>query len=309
MTRGSSHPQPVQQSTQTEYPLSEALLTLRNLAPKLGEAELRVLLHLVPIACTPPHYSTAISLRDLASQTKLAFSATRRAVDSLNKRGLIATRRGTPKRPTSFRIQFLDVAKMPAVGVPLKGTPPADGCALSRHTSSPSEAHPECLFEAQHVPFPGTPPTENKRLPPGAAGVDIDSEAIGVIDRLLKARKTDFDPERLEKARGWLHGYVCKFAADKDRHPPDARITAQFLAVAPWPQLEGLLYDLMSEQKEPGYSYAWFVSVALQRIHGIQPKALKQRRAHLKLMKRSPEYKNFTGELLAGAVAGVKGMK
>jgi hypothetical protein len=34
----------------------------------------------------------------------------------------------------------------------------------------------------------------------------------------------------------------------------------------------------MAERREPGYSYAWFVSVALQRIHGITPAELRARR-------------------------------
>ena len=40
-----------------------------------------------------------------------------------------------------------------------------------------------------------------------------------------------------------------------------------------------MLYDLMSERKQPSFSWAWYVTVALQRIHGISPKQLRDIRA------------------------------
>jgi hypothetical protein len=60
----------------------------------------------------------------------------------------------------------------------------------------------------------------------------------------------------------------------------------------------------MAERKPPGYSYAWFISVALQRIHGVQPAALKARRAQLRIVDRAPRQAapgpQFTQDLLAG---------
>src|SRR6185437_14250586 len=63
---------------------------------------------------------------------------------------------------------------------------------------------------------------------------------------------------------------------------PDDAITAQFLTVAEWPRLEVLLSDLAAERKETGYSYGWYVTVALQRIHGLSPARLREMRARLK---------------------------
>ena len=70
-----------------------------------------------------------------------------------------------------------------------------------------------------------------------------------------------------------------------------------------------LFRSLLAERRPPGYSYAWFISVALQRIHGIQPTLLKQRRARLSLVKagqqRTPD-PQFTQQLLTDVVAKVK---
>jgi hypothetical protein len=47
-------------------------------------------------------------------------------------------------------------------------------------------------------------------------------------------------------------------------------------------QLEGMLLDLASERKEAGHSYGWYVTVALQRIHGISPERLRKMRGRVK---------------------------
>lgn len=49
--------------------------------------------------------------------------------------------------------------------------------------------------------------------------------------------------------------------------------------MAPWPQLERVLYDLMAERNAPGHSYAWFIAVAVQRIYGISPQEQRHARA------------------------------
>ena len=109
------------------------------------------------------------------------------------------------------------------------------------------------------------------------------------IDRLLKANPKKCDPEALAQWRSWLHGYQCKFGREPNAHPPDDRITAQWMACGEPHQLEKLLYDLMAERKEPGHSYAWFVTVALQRLHGISPQQQQARRAQLRAVpKPSP---------------------
>jgi len=115
----------------------------------------------------------------------------------------------------------------------------------------------------------------------------------GIIDRLHRANAKLIDPDLLAKARGWLHGYMCKLATREvlrigKPHPPDDKIVAQFLAMGDgaggWGRLEIMLQDLLAERRE-AYSYAWFVSVAAQRLHGISAEQLKQRRAELRVVR------------------------
>lgn len=201
------------------------------------------------------------------------------ALDSLSERAIITTRQGTATRPSVHLLNFLDTVRIGGV------------------TATP-------------------PPTENTALPGQAPRLDIESEATEVLDRVLKASETRTDAELLTTARRWLHGYCCKLGTDPNCHPPDNRIVAQFLAIAEWPRLERLLYDLLAERRPPGYSYAWFISVALQRIHGIHATRLKARRAELKLVRAGhgaaappPEQTanpEWSAQLLTGLVACAK---
>jgi hypothetical protein len=104
------------------------------------------------------------------------------------------------------------------------------------------------------------------------------------IDRLLKARKGDYDESLFELARNTIASHHAKFARPENRLPglPDDAITAQFLAVAEWPKLSDLLSDLAAERKEAGHSYGWYVTVALQRIRGISPEQVRDMRVRHK---------------------------
>ena len=79
-----------------------------------------------------------------------------------------------------------------------------------------------------------------------------------------RAKPKDFDPNTVEKARRWLQSYRAKLGSPDNwdsphpPHPPDDRITAQFLSMGDgaggWPRLEALLYDLLAERRPPATS-------------------------------------------------------
>jgi hypothetical protein len=112
----------------------------------------------------------------------------------------------------------------------------------------------------------------------------IDFDFDKTIDRLQKAKKADFEDSTFEAARMQIASHHAKYAREENRLPtlPDDVITAQFLAIAEWPRLEALLSELAAERKEAGYSYGWYVTVALQRIHGLSPARVRDMRARLK---------------------------
>jgi hypothetical protein len=122
------------------------------------------------------------------------------------------------------------------------------------------------------------------------AGASIDSiEPDSIIDRCLRAREKHFKPAELERAKQLIWGYQLKFGPDHNSHPPDGDILAQFLAVAEWHRLEAMVYnELMPDREKPGYKYSWYVTVALQKIHGIKPAILKARRAELRIVRPPP---------------------
>jgi hypothetical protein len=271
-----------------------------------------LLLHLTAAAAASGSLTVVASSRDLEVATKTARRAIVRALDALETRGLIATRQGTPRSPAAHLLRFLEVAQIPKGGG-VFGTPPL-----------PVEKSGQAVFLEHLSGAIGTPPpTENQQLPAIAAAVD--SEGVitlgGIIDRLARAKAKGIDPSILAAARRFLHGYRCKFPPQDEvgkPHPPDDRITAQFLSMGDgsggWPRLERMLYDLMAERKTAGSSYAWFVTVAAQRIHGIDPQMLKRKRAELRLIRdrqREDAARNEppSAQQLNAAIAAAAGAK
>lgn len=278
----SSAPQPDAQQPDSDCNIryrTDRRSLMAQLARGLKEAELRVLLALDALDPGPPVHGVRISSRKLAELAGIARSNVVKALDSLDTRAIITIRQGTATKAAGILLNYaktVPIERGPVVGPP-----------RSQNETTPVlfQDHPGPVLGPPGGPTVRPPPTENKGLTGAADRVDISNDSIRLIDRLLKANPKRIEPAKIETARRWLHGYQAKLGRERDPHPPDDRIVAQFLSIADWPILERLLYDLMAERKEPGYSYAWFVSVALQRIHGVQPATLKARRAELRVVK------------------------
>jgi len=114
------------------------------------------------------------------------------------------------------------------------------------------------------------------------------------IDAVAKANPKQFSRQQMDLAGRWMYGLAMKLSREKDRPPPDDRIVAQFLAISPWPRLHQVLVDIQTDRLEVGYSYGWFLTVALQRIHGIEwsparQRAAKREAAQLRVVSRPEE--------------------
>lgn len=283
--QNNSQPAEARSEQQREYLLSaasDAICRLVALAPKLTEAELRILLHLCPLAVKDEWRTAQASLRDIAVATGCARSNIRAALRRLSTRKLITVRTGKPNRPTAIILQFLKTVEL---GGSMADPPAPPGGSTANPPGGPTTIPPPLLGVSATIPRTGPtadpPATETKGLEDGnRSAFDIDYDPIQIIDRLLTARPSDFPADRRRDARRWLHGYQAKMSRDRStaEKPPDEKLIAQFLSVAEWPRLEAMLYDLLAERQEPGSRYAWYVSVALQRIHGIQPEALRAAR-------------------------------
>jgi hypothetical protein len=280
------------------------LQAIADLAPTLKEAELRVLLAMTADAAKTGQQSTRISLRQLAKACGRTNSAaaTTRACAALIARGLVAQRKGTATTASAYLLNFLGTLTMPqAPGVPVTGGVAPRTTPLPKGGVPPTT--PLLLFGQHPVLFGTTPPPENKGLSGKPASVDIEGLITfeGLIDRLSRANFKTVDPKTLDEARAFMHGYRAKMGTPQPAepwppHPPDNRLIAQFLAtgdgVGGWPALQRMLYTLMHEKKAPGRSYAWFISVAAQRLHGIDPRKLAEKRQQLRLLKAANQPPN-----------------
>jgi len=261
------------------YSLSEAVAeALADLAPTLKEAELRVLLELARRQLRTGAAVRASS-RDLANACKASRSKLQAALDSLTARGILTTRQGTTTTAAAYQVNPLLTVR---IGGSLGEPPPR----------LPKDATQAPLW-SQGGSLPMPPPTENKALAAAPGAVEIGATSLLLIDRVLSAKAKDFDPDLIVTFRNWLHAYMCKLGRD-DRgqptpqaHPPKDDLVAQFLACGDPRRLGAMLDSLMCDRKDC-YSYGWFVTLALQRIHGLHFQEQKAARAALRDVKRPP---------------------
>jgi DNA-binding MarR family transcriptional regulator len=291
-SRKKEEPQPQRR----EYLLSEAepthLQRLAEAAPTLKEAELRVLLHLVAAATRAGGTAVRASSRAIADATKTDRRAVQKALDSLAERSLIATRDGSTTTASIHQVNLLLTTQMsgPAAGPHAAFSTASAGATGGGFrtpptgvTAPPPYAQEEGLFNRHPGGKEPPPSADFKELPAAAIDSRGSSTLEGLLDRVLRS-KSNQHPEALRSTAGhWLYGHMKHLG--RELPFPDERIIAQFLSVAPWPQLEEMLTDLMKERVQPGEKYAWFVAVAMQRIHGIRPEVLREHRAKLRVVK------------------------
>ena len=280
--------------------MSAVLKRIAFIAKGLTKAELHVLVELASRLDAEDGLTAMASSRDLAGQTGLARASVQTAIDSLNRKGFLYTDSGTPTRPAAHRLRFLELVEISVSG-PTAEPQVAQNLGQSGLTVRPGVARisgqggPEArplVGQSLSRGGPNSEPLSNEKSNvyeqpykecARTRADSIEKDFDKVIDRLQKAQKSDFDEEVFELARNRIASHHAKFAREANRLPalPDDKITAQFLAIAEWPKLEAMLFDLASERKEAGYSYGWYITVALQRIHGIPPSRLQEMRERL----------------------------
>jgi hypothetical protein len=101
----------------------------------------------------------------------------------------------------------------------------------------------------------------------------------------MNARPSDYDAAELAAARGWMHSHTQKWGTPTSQ-PPDDKICAELLTVAKGEpiRIENLFFELSAERKRPGEKWAWYVSVAVQRIWKMPPEEYRERRQRLAQM-------------------------
>ena len=297
--------------------MSAVLKQIAGVAKGLSKAELHVLIELTSRAESAGGHDVIASSRDLAERTGLARSSVQIAVDSLHKKGLVHSDAGTATRSAMHRLIFLDAVENRTGGPTVEpvvaresdqgGSEPGPVVAqfpglggptlrpLVARNSSPSGLNYEPVVaqilgqsgpDSEPLPNGKSRTCEQAHIENASALADSieKTDFDKLIDRLQKSKKSDFDENVFEEARKLIASHHAKFAREgfQIAGMPDDQITAQFLTVAEWPRLSHLLWDLMSERKASGHSYGWYVTVALQRIHGISPERVRELRTKLK---------------------------
>lgn len=290
---------------------ADPLETLASLAPTLKEAELRIAVELASRAARNPARVVTVSSRDLAKACKIARSAIVPALDSLTARGLLTSRQGTATKPAVHQVNFLLTARFPTLkGGPVTGPPPTDEWSCNRTRV--------VLQKDQGGPFPGPPPPENAPLFEFAATIEFKT-SNSILDRTLQARPNNFAKSDLQALAGYAYKWLILQKGMQGAHPPDNLTLAQLATAAGGTgRAISLILDNLQDRQAENCQY--LVSLALQRIHGIQPAAVKRRRAELRLVHRGqaapaaepaagapdPE---FSADLIRQAVAGAKSLR
>lgn len=274
-----------------ESPFTRFAVLLARLARVRKPAEFRLLLEL---AARSDHLPVTFSAREMARRTGLSLSSVILARRSLEADGLIRRVADSRAAAASFELPFL-AALVPAGRVSNFGTPPPETgtemYGVYRNSEHRKSIHPVSKF--------GTPPDaesmssgdrSKERAPARVENFSNDSE---ILDRILHSSSQKHDDALRRRAQEWLHSYMIRFG-NRGAHPPDSAIVTQFLAVAPWEQLANLLLGLTRKQVPAGASYAWFIAVALEKIHNLSFEQLQARRRELpKPPGRDPIHQQF----------------
>lgn len=276
------------------------LEVIADLAPNLKPAELRAFIELARRRDPETHTAKA-SIRDLAEACNLSKSKVIAALHLLIERNYLTTRKGNATRQTWHQLNPFLTVQMDQThtpnqfaGGPLKGPPPA-----KEWSQKGTEPLP---FRDLPGPEKGPPPAGNKPLTADARPLDEVPRLIPILDRVLNCKVSHHDPADVDRFRRRLHAHMAKLGRDdrnqptQNPHPPDNQIVAQLLTVADTGRLDDLLDQLFMD-RQPCYSYAWFVTVALERIHGIHWSATRQARAALRDVKRPRPPQPEQGEL------------
>ena len=254
---------------------SAALQHLAALAPTLKEAELRVLIHLTGAALASGRTDVRASSRDIADDCKCSRRNVQHALDGLNERGLIATRQGHATKAAAYCLRFLDVTQMGGAAttppLPQGGATPTPQVALFR-------LHPG----AESAP----PPTDSTPLPAAPSALDINPDRRELLDRVLSAKSKDQPRDLLQLFAETVNVYAERLGRHYT-HRPDVECCAQLIAACGTKDgLNSLIIEMSRLRKQPGESPMWWVTVALQRFHGIDAKVTAARRAELKAANR-----------------------
>ena len=170
-----------------------------------------------------PDHSIRITTRELSQKTGLVPSSLNRAIKQLcdKKPGWVTLRPGSTIQASAYLCNFLATVRSASFGEALsKKAPPQTVLSFEQESASLREALP----------------TVNKALASAEAALDGFRLENPILDRVLRSKVQDHDPETIAYFRRFLHGYMRKLDRDDQNrrhadtgaepHPPDNEIVA-----------------------------------------------------------------------------------
>lgn len=312
----------------SSHPLVEVLARLMVKMPTLRGVDFKVAFYLVVKTVATGSAEISMSERALAAATGISKTSIQVALRRLAHSGLFLREPGGYNRPDRFLlpafrpagvVPILDtsvglnlthpVPEINPPGGPVNGTPvPETGPLVGLKTVQ------DCLETGTPVPETDTAPYKERA---GARRNRI--ESIGSsrvsIDRCLA--QTTLDVDQTEHAAS-LRAHLRSYAARAGCHTlagaeADDKIIAQCLAIAPYDRLVDCLVGLRLSNMGKPRTFAWFVSVFLERIHGYTPTEVAAAREALKVKPKPAQEADRDLPFVAGIQnalsRGAKGIK
>ena len=272
-----AQPAPAEQTA--EYTLSEIaiLQALAAIAPQLNGAELKILVELAS------HGSQEVftSMNAIAKKTSIARSTCFLAIAHLDELRYLRYDAGSQTAHARFDLLFLKTVRMhgPKIG-PWQN-------ATVRESDSVQKSDGPKIGPVRKSDHAAAPPDALPRARESRADRSKPIDINPLIDQVLNTTETNDDEATVAAATEALHAHMQTTGRYPLQPPPGPDIVAQFLAIAPWPRLKALLESLSKARKGPSDPvYAWYVTVALNRIHGATPEAIAARREAIAEQKR-----------------------
>jgi hypothetical protein len=320
----------------------ELILAIANDAPKLSEAALRVLLGLVATGIESGVSEVVLSKQRLADRAGLSREGAARGTRELHEIVTAESTNGvhtvytmpadwfTPQRslfavagsvenrlhPPTIQAGSRLVPRQVPANEPggsrqrSRQEPPGSQAAAAnepgRSTNEPGSSYQlSRQVETQNQQLTDDPLDRSNRVLSSVEGLSI---PIGSIERVNHLPSEFYgDAEELKR---WLRGFFAKHHTSHTAPTgPDEIILAKCLAIAPLPNLVGVLQDLNRKGTRPGDTWAWFVTVFCQRIHRTKNVAEVKAPEGFQVAKKTPSSegrREFAADLLQEVAAGVR---
>ena len=323
----------------------ELIVAIDDAAPRLSEASLRLLLRLVSLAIQTGSSEVRASHEWLAGQLGMSEEGIARGKRGLA--GIIKAEGGN--RVTTTYVMPADwfTPQRSLFAVPSGQIPRPDWPTNQARSGLPTR--PALANEPGQSGQPTRPvwPTNQASWPtnqaslanePGQSGLptrpaltqnqplsgsppdQIRSDQIGSLEPSVVlinqiAQIDNLKEEQVEDARtlaSRLVGYAAAYGHGRIREQkPSERILARCLAIAPVDTLIKTLSLMAGKSVSCGEKYAWFVTVFLNRIHGIESKLVVQVFENVLQKKKAGRHTDplYTEQLLQQTAAGVRTMQ